>query len=155
MTLTIFLNLGQVEQFNLHVNCGLVTAFLCCSIWHCDHLNWPSIYKSWFCGLLFSVLPLVPEEYCDPWLWHSLEIFSFFSCTYEPSRNKQNDCAPNEDSDQPGHPPSLIRVFAVRMKKAWALSYPLSVQRSKKISNDQELIQSDLTSCPQNQKGNN
>ena len=26
---------------------------------------------------------------------------------------------------------------------------------SKKISNDQELIQSDLISCPQNQKGNN
>ena len=27
--------------------------------------------------------------------------------------------------------------------------------RSKMISNDQELIQSDPTSCPQNQKGNN
>ena len=24
-------------------------------------------------------------------------------------------CAPSEDSDQPGHPPSLIRVFAVRL----------------------------------------
>ena len=31
--------------------------------------------------------------------------------------------APSEDSDQPGHPPSLTRVFAVRMKKAWVLSY--------------------------------
>ena len=31
--------------------------------------------------------------------------------------------------DQPRHPPSLIRVFAVRMKKAWVLSYPLSAQR--------------------------
>ena len=38
-------------------------------------------------------------------------------------------CAPSEDSDQPGHPPSLIRVFAVRMKKAWVLSYQLSAQR--------------------------
>ena len=28
-------------------------------------------------------------------------------------------------------------------------------EQSKKISNDQELIQSDPTSCPQNQKGNN
>ena len=37
-------------------------------------------------------------------------------------------CAPSEDSDQPGHSPSLIRVFAVRMKKAWVLSYPLSAQ---------------------------
>ena len=35
-------------------------------------------------------------------------------------------CAPSEDSGQPGHPPSLIRVFAVPMKKAWVLSYPLS-----------------------------
>ena len=28
--------------------------------------------------------------------------------------NQQNGCATSEDSDQPGHPPSLIRVFAVR-----------------------------------------
>ena len=35
----------------------------------------------------------------------------------------------SEDSDQPEHPLSLIRVFAVRMKKAWVLSYPLSAQR--------------------------
>ena len=34
-------------------------------------------------------------------------------------------CAPSKDSDQPGHPPSLIRVFAVRMKKT-----SLSAQRS-------------------------
>ena len=27
-------------------------------------------------------------------------------------QNQQNDCAPSEDSDQPGHPPSLNRVFA-------------------------------------------
>ena len=27
-------------------------------------------------------------------------------------------CVPSEDSDQSGHPPSQIRVFAVRMKKA-------------------------------------
>ena len=36
--------------------------------------------------------------------------------------------APSEDSDQPGHSPSLIRVFSVRMKKPWVLSYPLSTQ---------------------------
>ena len=38
-------------------------------------------------------------------------------------------CVRSEDSDQPGHPLSLVRVFAVRMKKAWVLSYPLSAQR--------------------------
>ena len=44
---------------------------------------------------------------------------SFYTSLYE---NQQNDCAPSENSDQPGHPPSLIRVFAVRMKKAWILT---------------------------------
>ena len=32
----------------------------------------------------------------------------------------------SEDSDQPGHPLSLIRVFRVCMKKALVLSYPLT-----------------------------
>ena len=36
--------------------------------------------------------------------------------------------APSKDSDQPGHLPSLNRVFAVRMKKHWALNYLLSAQ---------------------------
>ena len=35
----------------------------------------------------------------------------------------------SEDSDQPGHPSSLIRVFAVQMQKPWVLSYLLSTQR--------------------------
>ena len=36
-------------------------------------------------------------------------------------------CAPSKDSDKP----SLIRVFAVGMKKSWVLSYPLSAQRRR------------------------
>ena len=49
----------------------------------------------------------------------------------EPPHDKTNKIAwaPSEDSDQPEQQPSLIRVFAVRMKKAWLLSYPLSAQR--------------------------
>ena len=43
-------------------------------------------------------------------------------------QNQQHECAPSEDSDQPRHPPSLIWVFAVRMKKPWVLSYSLSAQ---------------------------
>ena len=38
-------------------------------------------------------------------------------------------CAPSEDTDQTGPSPSLIRVFGVRMKKAWVLSYPLGAVR--------------------------
>ena len=44
-------------------------------------------------------------------------------------QNQQSDCAPSEDSDQSGHPPSLIRVFAVHMKKAWVFSFPLGAQQ--------------------------
>ena len=35
---------------------------------------------------------------------------------FEPQNGKTNKmtCAPSEDSDQPGHPPSLISVFTVR-----------------------------------------
>ena len=51
---------------------------------------------------------------------------AIWTATWE---NQQSECAPSEDSDQPGHPPSLIRVFAVRMKKACVLSYLLSTQR--------------------------
>ena len=49
---------------------------------------------------------------------------------YEPPHDKLNKmtCAPSEDSDQPGHPSSLIWIFAVRMKKHWALNYLLSAQ---------------------------
>ena len=43
-------------------------------------------------------------------------------------QNQQSDYTPSKDSDQPGHLPSLIRVFPVRMKKAWVLSYLLSAQ---------------------------
>ena len=50
---------------------------------------------------------------------------------FEPPHDKTNKMtfAPSEDSDQPGHPPSLIGVFAVRMKKPWALSYTFSALR--------------------------
>ena len=52
------------------------------------------------------------------------------SCTNELARDKTNKmaCALSKDSDQPGQPSSLIRIFAVRMKKASVLSYPLRAQ---------------------------
>ena len=36
--------------------------------------------------------------------------------------------ASREDSDQPGHQLSIVRVYAVRMKITWIHSYPLSAQ---------------------------
>ena len=58
-------------------------------------------------------------------------------------QNQQNECAPSEDSDQPGHQPSLIRVFAVRIKKPWVLSYLLSAQR--RLWSDWADAQADLS----------
>ena len=42
-----------------------------------------------------------------------------------------------------GQPPSLVRVFAVRMKTAWVLSYPLSAQR--RLCSDWADDQADLS----------
>ena len=56
---------------------------------------------------------------------------------------KQSDCVFSEFSDQPGHVPSLIRVFTIRMKKAWVLSYPLSTQQ--RLGSDWVDAQADLS----------
>ena len=63
----------------------------------------------------------------------------------EPPHNKTNKkaCVPSKDYDQPGHPPSLIRVFTVCLKKTWVLSYPLSAQRT--LWSDWANAQADLS----------
>ena len=77
----------------------------------------------------------VPNSRDRKWWWGVIvseilsEILTKFK--YEPVHDKSNKmtCAPSEDSDQHGHPPSLIRVFAVCIIKAWVLSYQLSAQQ--------------------------
>ena len=103
----------------------------------------------------------------DLWLWHSLKIFSLFSSMlmdisdsifyrcyvgidfwlvkiiqqlrFEPSHDKTNKINVRPAKTQI----SLIRVFAVRMKKAWVLSYPLSAQR--RLWSDWADAQADLS----------
>ena len=58
--------------------------------------------------------------------WHRRKQNIVWAATWQ---NHQNGYAPSENSDQPGHAPSLTGAFAVRMKKAWFRSYPLSAQR--------------------------
>ena len=64
-------------------------------------------------------------------VYHFFCMFQMRTISCEPPHDKTNEmaCAPSEDSDQPGHLPSLIRDFAVRMKKHWVLNYPLSTLR--------------------------
>ena len=71
--------------------------------------------KKW--QMYFSILFHLPVYI----LINHNEKMSFMTCQNKPVtiwaaswQNQQNECAPSEDSDQPGHLPSLIRVFAVR-----------------------------------------
>ena len=68
---------------------------------------------------------------CNIWqsLWQLMYWWQWISTEPRQIQNQHNECAPSEDSYQPGHPPSLIRVFAVRLKKAWVFSYPLSASK--------------------------
>ena len=91
--------------------------------------DWPSEPGMFICILPMDIIKLTRildikkscrvQILCEQKVWK-------WAATWQ---NQQSECAPSEDSDQPGHPPSLIRVFTVRMKKPWVLSYPLSAQR--------------------------
>ena len=78
--------------------------------------------KSFVWGVMYSYSFTSRKTYLVIQTWRIVK----WATTWQ---NQQSDCAPSEDTDQPGHPPSLIRVFAVRMKKTWVLSYPFSAQR--------------------------
>ena len=76
------------------------------------------LFVFWFDdGLKITKIYVLPHEVLETELSHDM------------TKPTQNGYVPSKDSDQPGHPPSLIRVFALHMKKPWALSYPLSAQR--------------------------
>ena len=76
---------------------------------------------------LFFAIQNVPSEYSYQtaqadlnlrWTRMSEGTFSDVAAPiFEPAHDKTNKlaCAPSEDSDQPGHPPSLIRAFAMRL----------------------------------------
>ena len=69
----------------------------------------------------------------------------FLPIFFEPHCDTTNKmaCAPSKDSNQSWHPPSLIRVFAVRLKKARILSYPLSARQ--RLWSDWADAQADLS----------
>ena len=73
----------------------------------------------------------VYENASKNFVQHQMLIIFYMKKTSAPPNDKTNKMAfaLSEGSDQPGHLPSLIRVFAVHIKKAWVLSYPVSVQQ--------------------------
>ena len=93
------------------------------------------------------IAALLSELYCKVWYNLALSFWAIaiLAVINEPPHDKtiKMACEASEDLDQPGHPPTLIRVFAVRMKKAWVLSYPLSAQQ--KLWSDWADAQIDLS----------
>ena len=96
------------------------------------------------CAMLISVLSFISLQYLAPsgsplflfgsCHWSKISMTRLHVCLFNNRhieagdhwviwattwQNQQNGCAPSEDWDQPGHLPSLTRVFAVRMKKVW------------------------------------
>ena len=100
-------------------------------------------FSNWSTKLKFGLQSFKGLSNCHE-LLHDIKLATClnWAATWQ---NQQNDCAPSEDSDQPGYPPSLIRIFTVRMKKAWVLSYPFSTQR--RLWSDWANAQADLSLC--------
>ena len=93
-------------------------------------------------------ISLLEQRYCIVllvYLEFQRSLYFQIAVTNEPPHDKTNKmaCAPSEDSDQPGHLPTLIRFFAVCMKKVWVLSYPLSAQQ--RLWSDWADAQADLS----------
>ena len=97
-----------------------------CSFLVIDELRTIYLKRFHFCSVYIVRVRYWRSKLMNINVDENFEGYDIWTATWQ---NQQSGCAPSEDSDQPGHPPSLIRVFAVRMKKAWVLSYPLSAQR--------------------------
>ena len=78
-------------------------------VWSTEHWEWISWQSNVVMHFLFPFL----LDTC------SFMVKLIWATTWQ---NQQSDCAPSEDSDQPGHPPRLIRVFAVRGCPGWSES---------------------------------
>ena len=102
------------------------------SVWGwAGQFDYIPVAHPWTCFHVFTAYTSLLRQRSQSLIW---------AATWQ---NQQRVCARSEDSDQSGHPPSLIRVFAVRMKKHWALSYPLSAQR--RLWSDWADAQADLS----------
>ena len=134
-------------------------------LWHFD-VQHTSITHVFWCPrqtqhLLFETA-LRPENHTD-WERAPPSGKSGFECTFEkslPPWTTLSNCPSANNSSAVMKPyrncrKKLNLVSQVRNTKTGGASLRIARSQSKKISNDQELIQSDPTSCPQNQKGNN
>ena len=73
----------------------------------------------------------------------NMSLIKLHTLAYEPKFQQSGMC-PYEDSDQPWHPPSLIKVFAARLNIPHVVtgSYPLSISAPNKGLNFSFVFQS-------------
>ena len=112
---------------DIYAQVAMVTDMQKCNLWF---MQW--IFCSFYYGLAYfkvNFICFVKLKFVSPFktveVFHASQIgnnwilYNFYipghTCNWATSRqNQQNDCAPSKDSDNPGHPHSQIRVFAVR-----------------------------------------
>ena len=87
--------------------------------------NWQHFFLEWF-AMLPNHLNYTTTCQCS-WIDRNYVYRQYLSRST--TKQKKMTYAPSEDSDNPGHPPSLIRVFAVYIKEPLVLNYPMSAQR--------------------------
>ena len=79
-------------------------------------------FYTYACNSFLAQIPVLIASSLDPdqTPCSAVSVLGLCCYRYEPPHDNTNKMAfaPSEDSDQPGHLPSLIRVFAVHMKKA-------------------------------------
>ena len=104
----LFLNHGKSKLVWLRLNWAVSNQF---NYKDKEHICRVSVKKVWRC---IRVHKRRRELFIS-------ESYLFMKLLYEPLHDKTNKltCAPSKDSDHPGHPPSLIIVFAVCMTKPW------------------------------------
>ena len=70
-------------------------------------------------GSVVIMFWIASSGFCMKWESIDLAYMLMWAATWQ---NHQNEYAPSEDSDQPGHPPSLLRVLLSARRKLGSLA---------------------------------
>ena len=120
------LGCGSGSLISQHVHVAININYLWMSVFllSSNHQVWKS-----------TKFPAIVSENLD---WNTILCLRNWAASWQ---NQQNDCMPSEDSDQPGHLPSLIRVFAVHSMDSYGLK--LSSCRQQSLRSDWADVQAD------------
>ena len=106
----------EQTQFKLSLMSSMYNSFLILRVFHNQNTCSLCSFQRWF--TLFAR----GSVWSFQWQYSSLFKWIIYNIRATSWQNQHNDCAPSKDSGQPGHQPSLIRVFAVRWMGSWGSS---------------------------------